>query len=104
MRLRYSRRAVRQISQIADYLRERSPAAARRVGDRLDTVIQLILERPHIGRAGAAVDTREFPVPGLPYIIAYRIRDRTGVDPELWIAGIYHVKQLRPGQSASNDG
>jgi hypothetical protein len=36
-------------------------------------------------------------VPGLPYIIVYRIEP--GAEDTLVILGVYHGAQLRPGQS-----
>jgi toxin ParE1/3/4 len=96
MRLRFTPRARRHLEAIAEYLQERSPAAAREVGARIRETVQLLVTFPMIGHQGVLDGTREVVVPGLPYIIVHRV-DRS---PEsmLVILGIYHGAQLRPGQ------
>lgn len=51
-----------------------------------------------MGHEGALTGTREMGVPGLPYIIVYRIEN--GDEDTLVILGIYHGAQLRPGQES----
>jgi plasmid stabilization system protein ParE len=96
MRLRYSRRAIRQFYRISAHIAQDSPHAAVEVGRRLHEVIVTLSENPRLGRSGVVVGTREFPVPGLPYVIVYRLIQKSD---ELRIAGIYHGAQLRPGQA-----
>jgi plasmid stabilization system protein ParE len=93
---RITRRAGRHLEAIAEYISERNPDAARRAGARIREVIALISAMPYVGREGALIGTRELVVPGLPYIIVYRIE--TG-DNVATILGIYHGAQLRPGQA-----
>ena len=50
---------------------------------------------PNMGRKGQLPGTREMVVPGLPYIIVYRIE--SGDEEALAILGIYHGAQRRPG-------
>jgi toxin ParE1/3/4 len=47
-----------------------------------------------MGRDGVLSGTRELIVPGLPYIIVYRVAPE-----EVVVVGVYHGAQLRPGQS-----
>jgi addiction module RelE/StbE family toxin len=96
MRLRYTRRANRHLDAIAEYIAERNPGAARRVGDRIRETILLLRDLPYIGREGLLAGTRELVVPGLPYIVVYRVEaaDRETVV----VLGVYHGAQLRPGQ------
>jgi len=49
-----------------------------------------------MGHKGQLPGTREMVVPGLPYIIVYRIENRK--EGELTILGVYHGAQRRPGQ------
>lgn len=95
MRPRYSRRAISQFNRISAHIAQDSPQAAVAVGRRLRDVILALCRNPRLGRSGAVVGTREFPVPGLPYVIVYRLIQESD---ELRIAGIYHGAQLRPGQ------
>ena len=93
MRLRYTARARLHLDAIAEYIAERNPDAARRVGIRIREMIDLLTSFPMMGRVGVLAGTREMVVPGLPYVIVYRI------DPDtLVILGIYHGAQRRPGQ------
>jgi toxin ParE1/3/4 len=94
MRLQYTRRAKRHLDAIADYIADRNPAAARRVGARIRETISLLGDLPYIGRAGALSGTRELIVPSLPYIVVYGVDEQSGV---VVILGIYHGAQLRPG-------
>src|SRR5262245_43353198 len=96
MRLRFTPRASRQLQAIADYLTESIPAAARRVISRIHEVAQFLADNPHTGHQGALAGTREFVVPGMPYILVHRIEPS---DPNtLSILAVYHGAQLRPEQ------
>ncbi len=96
MRLRFTPRARRHLDAISEYITERNPDAARRVGARIRETIGLLAAFPDMGHEGVLSGTREMVVPGLPYIIVYRIE----FDDEdmLVILGVYHGAQLRPGQ------
>ena len=96
MTLRFTRRARRHLDGIAEYIAERNPEAARRVGARIREVIELVDTMPRIGHEGALAGTREMVAPGLPYVIVCRVEP----DGEtVVILGIYHGAQLRPGQT-----
>jgi toxin ParE1/3/4 len=95
MRLRYTQRARRHLDAIAEYISQRNPDAARRVGERIRETISLLSELPYIGREGALAGTRELVVPSLPYIVVYGVEASQGA---VIILGVYHGAQLRPGQ------
>ena len=94
MRLRYTPRAIRHLNSIADFIAQHNPSAAVQIGARIRTAAALLERFPAIGREGALATTRELIVPGLPYIVVYRV-----AHDEIAIVGIYHGAQLRPGQS-----
>jgi toxin ParE1/3/4 len=96
VRLRYTARARLHLDAIAEYIAERNPDAARRVGARIQETIELLRSFPRMGRVGVLPGTREMVVPGLPYVIVYRIE--TGDPDALVLLGIYHGAQRRPGQ------
>jgi len=96
MRLCYTRRAQRHLDAIAEYIADRNPSAARRVGERIREAVSLLRDLPYIGREGVLAGTRELVVPGLPYIVVYRIE--TAEQETVVILGVYHGAQLRPGQ------
>lgn len=85
----WSRRAARQLSAIRRYIRQFNPDAAKSTAKRILESIRAISEHPQIGRAGRNGWTREFPVPGTPYIIVYLVQDAT-----LEIAAVLHGAQV----------
>jgi toxin ParE1/3/4 len=99
MKVRFTPSATRHLAAIAQYLTERNPDAARRVGERIREVIELLADFPEIGHLGTLRATREIVIPGLPYIIVYRSEPERDA---LVILGVYHGAQLRPGQQDPN--
>ena len=63
MKVRFTPRARRHLEAIADYIGERNPDAARRVGARIREAIELLTDFPLIGHSGALAGTREMVVP-----------------------------------------
>jgi plasmid stabilization system protein ParE len=59
--------------QIA-FIAAENPDAARRVRQRIHATVKHLGRFPEAGRAGEVAGTRELVVPGLPYIIVYRMR------------------------------
>jgi toxin ParE1/3/4 len=96
VRLRFTPRARRHLDAISEYITERNPDAARRVGTRIRETINLLAAFPDMGHDGTLPETREMVVPGLPYIVVHRIE--SGDAEALVILGIYHGARLRPGQ------
>ena len=93
MRLRFTSRALRQFTSIAEYISRDNPSAALSVGQRISKACQLLTRSPAIGRPGIRASTRELSIRGLPYVVVHR-----ATEDEIIILGIYHVRQLRPGQ------
>ena len=78
MRLRWTRLAERDLDEIAAYIETDNPtAAARVVLEIIDQVENLLPKHPAIGRPGRVPGTRELVIRGLPYIVAYRVRDNS---------------------------
>jgi plasmid stabilization system protein ParE len=64
--------AISDLEDIASYIAQHDPAAAARVIARIHRVIFRTIDRlPLSGHLDAANQTREFSVPGLPYLIVY---------------------------------
>jgi toxin ParE1/3/4 len=64
--------AIADLESISAYIRRENPGAADRVIARIHSVIfKTIAHFPLSGRLNPAAGAREFPVPGLPYIIIY---------------------------------
>jgi|SRR5947209_7919598 len=92
VRVRYSRRARRQLDNIHSYIRERNPEAASRVIARIRRSVSLLLDFPNLGH-GLVAGTRELMVAGLPYVVVYRLA--TDRDDIIDILGVYHSAQDR---------
>ncbi|KJF65561.1 type II toxin-antitoxin system RelE/ParE family toxin [Rhizobium nepotum] len=77
MRLVWTPRYLKELDGIGDYIAERNPRAAAKVVRTIhQTTARLLSANPYLGRNGEIEGTRELVVSGLPYIVAYRVRDR----------------------------
>ena len=77
MRVRWLRRALRNLDQEADYIARDEPQAAAQVVERIVTSVELLATQPALGRTGRVPGTRELIVTGTPYMVPYRVRDDT---------------------------
>jgi toxin ParE1/3/4 len=91
MRVRWLRRAQRQVDEIGAYIARDNPAAADRVVERIRQAAERLAAHPLMGRQGRVIDTRELVVPGTPYIIAYRVRGQS-----VQILAVQHSAQQWP--------
>jgi toxin ParE1/3/4 len=96
MKVRYTIDALLHIAAIHAYINERNPVAATRVIARIRAAADRLGDTPQIGHGGAAPETREWVVVGLPYVIVHELNIS---DDEVVVLGIYHGAQLRPGQA-----
>ena len=93
VKVRYSRRARRQLDNIHSYIHERNPEAATRVVARIRRSVNLLLDFPKLGPHGLVAETRELVVVGLPYVVVYRLAKER--DDIIEILGVYHSAQDR---------
>jgi toxin ParE1/3/4 len=75
VRLVWTRPALQQLSEAREYIAIDNPAAAGRQIERIELGVNRLKAFPMLGRGGLQPGTREFPVPGTPYIVVYRVRD-----------------------------
>ncbi|ACI53389.1 plasmid stabilization system [Rhizobium leguminosarum bv. trifolii WSM2304] len=69
MRLVWTKRYLKELADINDYIGERNPrAAARVVNDIHSKTEKLLSANPFLGRAGEIRGTRELVIPATPYI------------------------------------
>jgi toxin ParE1/3/4 len=90
-RLRWTRRALRRLEAIGDYIAKDSPSAADRVTDRLRAATQILIAHPAIGRVGRISGTRELIIGDLPYIIPYRVTESS-----IELLSVIHTSQRWP--------
>ena len=92
MKVRYTRTAFLNISKIVAYVGSQSPKAARDVGLRIFMAADMLGTFPKLGHKGLAARTREWVVPGLPYIIVHVVFPK---EDEIIILAIRHGAENR---------
>jgi plasmid stabilization system protein ParE len=90
MKIRYKARAVRHIKAIHDYIAQNDAAAAQRVLQRIEYSINGLLILPFSGRPGVVAGTRILVVPGIPYVVIYRLRQQ-----DVDIIAVLHTARRR---------
>jgi addiction module RelE/StbE family toxin len=91
MKVRFKARALRHIEKIHEYISAHDPAAARRVVERIEHSISRLRFLPLSARPGIVAGTRILVVPGLPYVVIYRI----GIDAVDIIAILHTARHRR---------
>ncbi len=87
-----SARAYQDLQRLDEWLHERNPRAAARLGPLLDTAIASLSEFAERGRAGPAAGLREIVVPfgSAAYLIQYRVEVEAVI-----VARIRHSRERR---------
>jgi toxin ParE1/3/4 len=93
MNIRLTKAAIRDLREVQAYIEADDPGAALRLTLKLEKALALIGQQPQIGRAISPDSIREWAVPGLPYIIPYRVSG--GV---IEIVRIHHTRRKRPSE------
>ena len=65
--------AVADLDDIAGYISQDNPEAARRTVRRLWTAAKSLAEQPEMGRPGRVHGTRELVVSDTPFVVPYRV-------------------------------
>ena len=96
MRIVWSRRAIDHLIALRDRIARENPEAAAVVAERILHGVELLSTQPQMGRPGRILGTRELVIPGLPYIVPYRVRGE-----RLELIGVLHTRQKWPASTAS---
>ena len=73
------------LADIAGYISQDNPEAARRIVRRLWTAVKSLAEQPEMGRPGRVHGTRELVVSDTPFVVPYRV-----VGSEIEILRVLH--------------
>jgi plasmid stabilization system protein ParE len=92
VRVRYRRRAERDVESIYEHIEKQNPQAATAVVARIRFAAERLGMWPYFGHAGRATGTLEWVAGGVPYIIVYEIDEATG---EVAIIAVFHGAQDR---------
>jgi len=91
MKLNWSLAAQRDLKSIRSYIEVRNPVAAMRVADDIARAALRLEMFPQLGRAAHHSNLRLLQIPGLPYLIPYRIDSET-----IEILAVFDERQDRP--------
>ena len=91
MRVRWTEPAAVALERIQDPIAKDNPRAAWEVAQRIRRAVQQLEDHPRIGRAGRVSGTYELVIHSLPYIVAYRVKNK-----EAQILSVYHTSRNWP--------
>jgi toxin ParE1/3/4 len=91
MRIRWLLLALDDIDNIASYISQDDPVAAKKSVLEIWRVSNLLKNQPHAGHPGRVTGTREIYVFGTSYIIPYRIKN-----DEIQILRVLHTSRKWP--------
>ncbi len=101
--VQWSREALDDIKSQVAYIAEDNPDAAARIADRLQET-GVALGKIPAGRPGRVTGTYEKSVTGLPYIIAYAISYKAGIESVSILRVIHTSRDWQPNEwPESND-
>ena len=75
MKLRYTSPALADLASILDYIAEHSPEGARRVQARIQVIMELIAQHPHIGSRTDDPSIRRMTTMPYPYLVFYEVTE-----------------------------
>ena len=84
MKLRWSRPAQRNLSEVQAYIAAENPGGANATVDRIRRTTERLRAFPHSGEALDVAHLRATTVPGTFYRIIYRVEDDTILVVAIW--------------------
>jgi toxin ParE1/3/4 len=87
----WSAASLSHLQQVVDYLQGETSGGATTIRRRILETKRRIGQMPYSGKVGRIDGTREAVVPRTPFILVYRVSEKT-----LDILGIWHAARLWP--------
>jgi len=91
VRVRWTEPAAKALEDIQDQIAGDNRGAAFKVAQRIRVMTDFLGDHPKIGRIGRVAGTYELVIPGIPYIVPYRIQNQ-----EVQILSVYHTSRKWP--------
>jgi toxin ParE1/3/4 len=91
MRVRWLRKALRNLDDEASFVAADDAAAARLVVERVIEAVAQLAEQPGLGRPGRVPGTRELVVSKTRYIVPYRVHGDT-----IEVLRVFHTSRRLP--------
>jgi toxin ParE1/3/4 len=98
VKLRYTIPALADLEAILDYIARRSPQGARRIQSRIQTIIDVLLQHPHIGTRTSDPTIRRMTTLPYPYLIFYE-----ATDEEIIIHAVRHAARDPSGMPGADN-
>ena len=93
MKIVWSRRAVRHLIALREFISRDSSSYAESVSGRILESVDMLATQPSMGRPGRILGTRELVIPNSPFVIPYRVRDN-----RLELLAVFHGRQKWPAK------
>ncbi|RAM48536.1 MAG: type II toxin-antitoxin system RelE/ParE family toxin [Hapalosiphonaceae cyanobacterium JJU2] len=77
MKIKWLKKALRNVEQAHEYIAKDNPDAAVRVVLKISSAVSQLADSPYIGRSGRVEGTRELVIVQTPYIVIYRVKEET---------------------------
>jgi toxin ParE1/3/4 len=91
VRVRWLRRALKNLDEEAEYIARDDPEAAARTVERIAASVERLASYPALGRPGRVAGTRELVIAGTAFVVPYRVRGET-----VEILRIFHAARKWP--------
>ncbi|AJF07564.1 toxin Y4kP [Geoalkalibacter subterraneus] len=91
MRIRWLRRAVRDLDAAEEFIAQDNPEAAAKIALTIVKAVSQLKDQPGAGRAGRVPGTRELVIAETPYIVPYRVKNDV-----VEILRVYHSSRKWP--------
>jgi toxin ParE1/3/4 len=97
MKLRFTHRALENLSEIAVYLNERNPRAARRVRGAIAESLEYLTSFPQVGRTQSTEGVRKLVTRKYADLVYYTLNDAAD---EIVVLSVKHPAQKREHDDA----
>ncbi|MBC6471957.1 MAG: type II toxin-antitoxin system RelE/ParE family toxin [Hormoscilla sp. GM102CHS1] len=74
MKIRWLKKALRNLEQTHEYISRDNPEAGARIVTRIQNAASQLADYPLMGRVGRVEGTRELVISQTPYILIYRVK------------------------------
>ncbi len=91
MGVKWTRTALANLNDLAEYIAQDNPRAAAEMVDRIVAAIERLKTYPALGGPGRVPNTRELVVTITPYIIPYRVKGKN-----IQILRVFHTARRWP--------
>ena len=83
--------ALNNLDELAEYIAQETPQAARQVLELIETQVNLLATQPALGRLGRVLGTRELVISNTHYLVPYRIKNNA-----VEILRVFHTSRKLP--------